>query len=239
MSDPDRTDRPLTLAIFGASGATGTHAVAAARARGHRVRAIHHEMPEQGSDDPQVTLDSADVLQDDLRAQVRGADAVLSCLGVGNDPQTLLDPPPLYTRGTRAICDAMRAEGIRRLVVVSASFVQDRDRGPIWFKIPAMAALHLVFEQMAEMERQLFLEEDLDWSAVRPGWLMEGDATTDYRVQANVIPKGMIRTRHADLADFMVRLTEGTDWLRQTPALARPEAPEDSGPRAVLDEMVG
>lgn len=239
MPDPDQTDRPLTLVIFGASGGTGAHAVAAARARGHRVRAIHHEMPEKAGDDPQVTLDSADVLQDDLRAQVRGADAVLSCLGVGNDPQTLLDPPPLYTKGTRAICEAMRAEGVRRLVVISASFVADRDRGPIWFKIPAMAALHLVFEQMAEMEQQLASEEDLDWTAVRPGWLMEGEGTGDYAVQADVIPKGTIRTRHADLADFMVRLAEGTDWLRQTPALSRPEAPEDSGPRAVLEEMVG
>lgn len=232
-------DTALTIVIFGASGATGKAAIAAARNRGHRVRAVDHHPPEEPADDPMITHMQGDVLNDDLSDHVRGADAVLSCLGVGNDPQTLLSPQPLYTQGTAAICDAMEAEGVKRLIVISASFVETRDRGPIWFKLPAMVALHRVFEQMAEMEAELRQRNTLDWTAVRPGWLMDGTATQDYTVTADVIPENLIRTRHADLADFMVRLAETEDWVRATPAIAREEPSCASSPLAVLDEAIG
>ncbi|MEW9921508.1 NAD(P)-dependent oxidoreductase [Marimonas sp. MJW-29] len=228
---------PLTLVIFGASGSTGKSAVAAARARGHRVRAVDHHVPDDTSDDEGITHVQGDVLKDDLRPHVRDADAVLSCLGVGNDPATLLDPPPLYSKGTEAICDAMEAEGIKRLITISATFVETRDRGPIWFKLPAMTGLHLVFEQMKEMEANLRARPALDWTAVRPGWLMEGKVTGDYTVQPDVIPDDMVRTRHADLADFIVRLAETRDWVHATPAIARPEAAEHTSPRAVAEEI--
>ncbi|WP_246039958.1 NAD(P)-dependent oxidoreductase [Sulfitobacter sabulilitoris] len=230
---------PLTLVIFGASGATGKAAVRQARARGHRVRAVDHSLPAYPTDDPQVTRIAADVLTDDLRVHVRGADAVLSCLGVGRDAKTLLSPPPLYTQGTRAICAAMEAEGVARLVVISASFVATANRGPLWFKLPAMAGLARVFDQMAEMEAELHDHPAILWTAVRPGWLMEGVETGDYVVQPDVIPSDMIRTRHADLAHFMVRLAETQDWLRQTPAIARLEAPSASSPAAVASELFG
>lgn len=230
---------PLKLVIFGGNGVTGGAAIKCARARGHSVRAVDHSLPDDMPDDPEITHTAADVLKDDLRDEVRGADAVLSCLGVGNDPKTLLSPPPLYTDGTAAICDAMAAEGVRRLVVMSASFVVEKNRGPIWFKLPAMAALHRVFEQMAQMERNLQARDDLDWTAVRPGWLMDAAGTDDYVIQADVIPEGMVRTRHANVADFMVRLAESRDWLRATPAIARHEPPSATSPEAVAQEMMG
>ncbi|KIN61740.1 NAD-dependent epimerase/dehydratase [Sulfitobacter noctilucae] len=236
MSD---TAKPTpTLVIFGGGGATGQAAIKAARSKGFLVRAVDHTAPENPSADEGITYVTADVLEDDLRAQVRGADAVVSCLGVGNDPQTLLDPPPLYTKGTEAICDAMKAEGITRLVVISASFVEEKNRGPIWFKLPAMVALHRVFEQMAEMERNLVQRPWLAWTAVRPGWLMEAEASNDYTVQADVIPENMIRTRHADLADFMVSLAQNDEWVRATPAIARVEPPEASSLEEVAKEML-
>ena len=235
----DAADKPLTLTIFGASGATGRAAIKAARRRNHKVRAVDHHLPEQSEDDPMITHVQADVLQDDLREHVRGADAVLSCLGVGNAPETLLDPPPLYTDGTDAICKAMEAEAVKRLIVISATFVETRNRGPIWFKLPAMTSLHLVFEQMKKMEHNLQRHKGLDWTAVRPGWLMEGPLTEDYVVQADLIPKDLIRTRHADLGHFMVSLAESGEWVRQTPAIARDEPAHSTSPLAVLDEIVG
>ena len=238
MTTAAPTHRALTLVIFGASGTTGRAAIAQARARGHTVHAVDHTPPQYTTDDPGIIHHIADVLNDDLRPMVRDADAVLSCLGVGNDAQTLLAPPPIYTKGTAAICDAMEAEGVTRLIVISASFVEDRTRGPIWFRLPAMAALHRVIEQMTQMEQDLRQRPAIDWTAVRPGWLMEGNETGDYVVQADVIPADMIRTRHADLAHFMVRLAEGTDWLRATPAIARHEPASASSPAAVADEIL-
>ena len=234
------TDRPLVIAIFGASGETGRATTRAALGRGHRVRALHHHLPQDALEDDALSHVEADVLEGGLAGHLDGVDAVISCLGVGNDPQTLLDPPPIYTTGIRNICDAMEEAEVRRLVAVSASFVESRNRGPLWFKIPAMAALHLVFEQMAQMESILRQRAGhIDWTAARPGWLMKGAPTDDYVVQADVIPPDLIRTRHADLADFMVRILETDDWLYATPAIARAEPPEASSPAAVVQEIIG
>ncbi len=236
----EQTSDPRTIVIFGAGGTTGKHAIRAARNAGFRVRAVDHTLPDTTSDDNLITHIQGDVLKDDLSDHVKGGDVVLSCLGVGNDPATLLDPPPLYTDGTSAICDAMEAQGVKRLIVMSASFVEEKNRGPLWFKIPAMTGLHLVFEQMGQMEAILRKRSgSIDWTAVRPGWLMEGEETRDYTVQADVIPEDMIRSRHADVAHFMVSLAQSGDWVHATPAIARDEPASASAPDKVLNEMLG
>jgi putative NADH-flavin reductase len=234
---PQENKNPLALAIVGAGGATGAEAIRVARAAGHHVRAIDRSTPDEVSREPGVTYAEADVLVDDLSSHFEGIDAVISCLGVGNDPDTLLNPPPLYTKGTDAICDGMEKAGVKRLIVISASFVEEKNRGPIWFKLPAMVALHLIFEQMAQMERNLRKRDSLDWTAVRPGWLMEGPPSGDYLVQADVIPANTVRTRHADLADFMVKLAANTDWRHATPAIARKEPESATSPAAVARSM--
>ena len=227
----------MRLVVFGAGGAVGVRAVAEAVRRGHEVVAVERSW-DGPVDNDLIRQTTADVLADPLEEIVDGADAVLSCLGVSNDLLTLLDPPPLYTRGTSRICDAMTARGVRRLLVVSASFVAAKDRGPLHFRLPAMPALSRIFDQMAEMEAMLARRDDIDWTAVRPGWLLDAEATGDYVVQADVIPEDMIRTRTGDLGHFMVELAERGDWLRGTPAIARKEPDEASDLSAVLKEML-
>ena len=229
----------MKLAIFGAAGATGRHAVEQAVKRGHAVRAL--EPTWDGAPDlpPGVETHTADLLSGDLSGALDGCDAVLSCVGVGMSMQTAIDPPPLYSRGASAIVAEMRRTGVKRLVVISATFVQTLDRGPLLFRGAAGVGLHKVFEDMDKMEGILRDASDIDWTAVRPGWLIEGPLTDDYTVTADVIPEDMIRTRHADLAHFMLTLAEGDEWSHATPAIARPEPDEASGPQAVLKNLVG
>lgn len=226
-----------TFAVLGAAGGVGRSLVDQALARGHHVRAVELDWPEADGRDG-LELCRADVLKDDLSDCFSGVDAVLSCLGVGNAAKTLLDPPPLYTRGTTNILRGMHQAGVERLVVISASFVEAKNRGPLYFRLPVMAALHNVLDQMAEMEAQLRASA-VDWTAVRPGWLMEGAVTGDYTVTPNVIPEDLIRTRMADVAHFMLDLAENGGWSRQTPALAREEAAEASSLTTVVKDMIG
>lgn len=120
-----------TLTVFGAGGATGQQVVRQGAGAGRAVRAVGPDwQPEaEAALPPGVEALKGDVLKDDLAPHVRGAGAVISTLGVGFSPSSLVNPPPLYTEGTRNIVRAMRAEGVRRLVVVSATFVATRDRG--------------------------------------------------------------------------------------------------------------
>lgn len=225
------------ILVFGAEGATGRAVVRQAAARGLVVRASERSFRDPGALPPQVEQMSADVLNDDLRPVVAGMDAVISCLGVPNDVGTLLDPPPLYTRGTRRIMDAMEAEGVRRIVVISAVFVAAPDRGPVLFRTAVVAALSKVLDQMREMEAML-RASPLEWTAVRPGWLMEGEATGDAWIGPDVIPEDLIRTRTGDLAALLLDCAVGGAWIRATPAIARdePDWKESSG--EVVVEML-
>ncbi|MBJ3762625.1 NAD(P)H-binding protein [Maribius pontilimi] len=228
----------LTLAVFGATGATGAEVVRQAAARGHRVRAIEPGWPDDPGLPEGVETRVADVLTDDLSDVIAGCDVVISAIGLGLSPRTVLSPPPLYTEGALHMIDAMRAQGLSRLIVVSASFVETLDRGPHWFRATTGLALERVFTQMGEMERILRAAGDIDWTAVRPGWLMQGDLTADYTVTPDVIPQDLIRTRHADLAHFILHCAETGDWSRATPAIARAEPASATRPDTVLKELL-
>lgn len=227
----------MKLAILGAKGAVGQHLVKLALDGGHHVVAIELDWSDTASKN-NIKLVEANLLTDDLTDVFAGCDAILSCLGVGNAPKVLLDPPPLYTQGTTNIITGMRQAEVDRLIVISASFVEAKNRGPVYFKLPMMAALHKVLDQMAQMEAQLRASA-INWTAVRPGWLMEGEITGNYIVTDNVIPQDLIRTRMADVAHFMLQLAQTGAWSRQTPALARKEAPEATSLSAVVKDILG
>ena len=228
------TDKRRIL-VFGAEGATGREVVRQAVAQGHAVRASEKDF--KGALPEGVEAVPADVLHDDLRAVVRGVDAVVSCLGVPNDPRTLLNPPPLYTEGTRHIVEAMEAEGVRRLVVISASFTVAPDRGPLLFRTAVIAALTHVLEQMRGMEA-ILRSSSLDWTAVRPGWLMEASASGDPWIGPDAIPEDLIRTRTGDLAALLLACASDDAWVRQTPAIARHEEGLKESSAEVVLEML-
>ncbi|WP_448502923.1 NAD(P)-dependent oxidoreductase [Sphingomonas sp.] len=222
------------LLILGAGGGVGAAIVEQALAAGHRVRALEREWksPPAG-----VEAVEADAMAGDLTPHVEGVDAVLSGLGLGLSLQTIFDPPELYTRSTRALLDAMRATGCRRLIVISAAFVDTDPPGPAWFHLSAGQALKAVFAQMAEMEQMLEGAGDIDWTAVRPAWLLDAPASGDYRVQADTLPDQCFRTRTGDLADFMLKLAVEGGWERQRPAIARREPGEAERPTALIDDL--
>lgn len=231
-------DTTKTLAIFGANGATGRHAVKQATDRGYRVLAVEPDWPEDADLPAGAEARQADVLSDDLSGLIGECDAILSCIGVPLTVKTALDPPPLYSGSVSAYLDAMRKTGPRRLVVISATFVATRDRGPLLFRAAATVSLESIFTRMGEMEQSL-RASDAEWTAVRPGWLMDGERTGDYVVTPDVIAEGLIRTRHADLADFMLDCLETDEWVRRTPAIARREDPSAESARHLVSATIG
>lgn len=225
------------ILVFGAEGATGREVVRQAVARGHPVRASDREFRRPEALPPGAEAVPADVLKDDLRPLVRGVEAVISCLGVPNDPKTLLDPPPLYVEGTARIVEAMQAEGVRRIVVISASFVVAKNRGPLLFRTAVIPSLTRVLDQMRGMEAVLRVS-GLDWTAARPGWLMEAEATGDAWIGPDVIPEDLIRTRTGDLAALLIDCAAEDSWVRATPAIARDEPDFQESSVEVVLEML-
>lgn len=104
-----------TVLLVGGTGRTGRRVLAQLLERGVSVRAIirsARRLPEGIADDPRLTVVEADLLSlggDDLAAQVRGCDAVISCLGHVISVKGVLGPPhDLVTRATARLCQAIQ-----------------------------------------------------------------------------------------------------------------------------------
>ncbi|MEE4350827.1 MAG: NAD(P)H-binding protein [Pacificimonas sp.] len=227
----------MKIAVFGAGGRSGQALVEAAVKRGHGVIAAEHDWPFETPAASAIERRTADVMTDNLETIIEGTDTVISALSLGLSAETIFDPPPLYTEGTLRITEAMQSTGVKRLLVISATFVESRDIGPLWFQMTARNALANIYRQMGDMERVLRAQSGLEWTAARAGWLLDRPFTGDYTVQENRIADGTLRTRCEDLADFMIREAEQGDWICKTPAISRKEARHLESPPALLEEL--
>ena len=140
---------------------------------------------------------------------------------------SLLAPRPrrdgrVYTEGTRSLADAAEASGVPRLVVVSAEGAGvSRSALPLGYRlvtyIPVVSRL---YPDIAQMERELASRTALDWTIVRAAILTNGRHTGQYRTTVgDVVPHGL-RISRADLAEFLLAVVEGREYIHQTVAVA-------------------
>lgn len=222
------------IAVFGAGGATGREVLNHGIRAGFDLCAIDRTPPDEADRIEGVDYRDADVLEDDLAAVMEGCDAVISTLGVAFSPKmAFVSPPPLYTEGTRRILDAMDRKGIGRIAVISAAFVIDQPNLPPWFKASVVPALHNILDQMREMESLLEERPGLEWTAVRPGWLIDKPASGELLVEEQFLPEQAFRCRHGDLGAFLVDCIANGRQIGRKPAVGAPEEEEFESPLAL------
>ena len=222
--------------LFGATGDTGSALLDQALEAGCHVRAAERDFPSDLRTHERLETVEADLLDPGLEVLMEDVDCVISAVGLPRDPHTLINPPPLYTEGVVNIVKGMRKTGCKRLLTISAAFADPLANVPLWFKA-ATAPLDRIFRQMGEMERVLDVCDDIDWTAVRPGWLLNRERTGDFEVSLDNLPKNTLRTRRADLAQFMLECAlEGTH-VHETPFIARKESMALETPPALLEEF--
>lgn len=196
----------MDVTVLGAAGPTGLWVCREALRAGHRVRAVSRR-PDPLPLPPREALMQvrADAVSGSgVEEAVAGADAVLSVLGAPYGRHEIT----VYSAGTRRIVEAMRrsARG-RRLVVVSSGLT---------YPPPPMgwAADHLVFPflrnvlgrtlyaDMRRMEEHVRTCDDIAWTIMRPGRLVDADTVSDYRLDLDAPTQGV--TTRPDLAAAMV-----------------------------------
>jgi putative NADH-flavin reductase len=196
----------MKLAIFGASGATGTCLVQQAIAAGHEVTAVVRDPARLAVPPHQrlrvITADISDPAS--LSPAVAGADAVLSAIGPhGSGPTTISQD------SARSIIQAMRASGVRRLLTVSGSIVTDTGEGPVMrYLLKPLVRRTLLRRVCTDMRRaeDEVSTSHLDWTIMRPPRLTDKPATGTYRTAIDRnLPRGYTISR-ADLAACMLTL---------------------------------
>jgi putative NADH-flavin reductase len=224
----------MNLTIVAATGRIGRHLMTQALDGGHRVTAVVRNAAAL----PAATRTAVRVVAVDLRVPdpaalrtaLAGADAVISGLG----PRTRADAG-VTEPGTRAIVDAMRAVGGRRIVVVSAAPVgtvpsPGRPDPPRHDPGDGLLMRHVLvpivrtvfrahYEDLARME-DVLRDSGLDWTVVRPPRLTNGPLTRAYRTAyGRNLPRGLTVSR-ADVAACMLRAVEQPGSVHQTIGIA-------------------
>jgi putative NADH-flavin reductase len=118
-----------TIALFGASGKTGTEFLKLALDKGYNIKALVRSPDKFKWKSPRLTVIQGDVLNArDVQKTVEGTDGVVSLFGhVKGSPELL------QTNGTQNIIAAMKQEGIRKIISLSGGglpFHEDKPKVP-------------------------------------------------------------------------------------------------------------
>ncbi|MEU9481289.1 NAD(P)-binding oxidoreductase [Streptomyces sp. NPDC048191] len=204
----------MNLTVFGATGGIGREIVRQALGAGHRVTAVVRDPARLD-----VTGDTLEVFRSDLtdpeelRAAVRGRDAVLSGLGARSRKDA-----GVATRLTRTVLRAMEAEGVRRLLVVSAGPVgpAPEDDGALDRTMRGLvsAVLKDVYTDLRGMETEL-ARSGTDWTSVRPPRLQDKPLTGRYRTVVGGFPRKGRFIARADVAHAMLAMIDDQGTVKQ------------------------
>lgn len=208
----------MKLAIFGATGRTGTPLVQQALAAGHEVIALVRTPSKLSIQHDKLTVIQGDAMNAvDIEKAVQGADAVLSVLGQSKD-----SPKDTQTVATKNIIAAMEKYGVKRLVSLTGAGVDAPEDRPklsnhlIKFALKTLSG-HVL--QDGENHAALIRNSDLDWVLVRGPMLNEGPHTGAYRVGWVGVNTGA-RISRADVADFILKQASDTTYLRKAPMIS-------------------
>jgi putative NADH-flavin reductase len=210
-----------TVLVIGASRGIGLETVKALLTGGHNVRALARAASSIAIDDPKLAKIDGDALDKaTVERALDGVDAVVQSLGVSFSPQTMLKGTTLFSRATRVLVDAMRAKGVKRLLVVTGAGAGDsRGRlGGVYDAVIFPLVLKRVYDDK-DVQEQIVRASGLDWTIVRPGTLTSGPATGRYQVLTDPATWRAGFIARADVADFLAKEVADRAYVGQTPLL--------------------
>lgn len=198
----------MRLTVFGATGGIGQEVVKQGLAAGHEVTAVARDPARLTVSGPGLEVFRADFADPDvLRPAVAGRDAVLSGLGARSRKEA-----GTATRVTVPVLRALEAEGVRRLLVVSAAPVGPVPEGEPFLDRAVRAVIGTllkgIYADLTAMEAEL-ARSATDWTTVRPPKLTDGPLTGRYRRVVGGTPRSGRTVSRADVAHAMLaRITD-------------------------------
>lgn len=198
----------MKVLVFGGTGKTGGLVVDEALAQGHEVTVLVRDAARFSK--PGVRVVAGDATKgDDVRAAMRGQEAVIESIG-GTTPYR---ETHLESISARNIIDAMRAERVPRLIVVSMMGLgESRAQAPFWYKYLLMPTfLRGSTPDKAGMEN-LVQASGLEYVIARPPILKDEVATGNVRVLEGGTGHAITR---GDLAQFLVAQLKSDAYVRR------------------------
>lgn len=211
----------MNIAIFGASGATGTILTQRCLAVGYQVTALLRA-PEKFllSDRIRVIQGSPFELAD-VSQTIDGANVVLSALGANS-----LKKEDVLERAVPQIIAAMQQSAaqpkpVRRIIVLGSAgaLPSSLDKQPAWRRWIVENIIYNTFLKWPVASQisqwQNISHSDLDWTMVMPPMLTNAHARGTYRIDADALPRNGSRISREDVADFTMHQIDSPQWIRK------------------------
>jgi putative NADH-flavin reductase len=210
----------MRLAVFGSTGGTGRSTIAQALTVGDKVTVLARNPAALSEFGDRITVVAGDVLDPKAVARaVEGAEVVISALGIGMHRHATT----VYSQGTANVIAAMRAEGSRRLMVVSTSSLEIPSARQFAEWLIAKHLLHRIlakpYADMALMERHI-RESALDWTLVRAARLTNGPLIGTYRTSTDAKLRGCWSISRKDVAHYCLTHAAAAKTVGRTVEIA-------------------
>ena len=208
----------MHVLIIGASKGIGLETTRQALDAGHDVRALARSATAIAISNPSLEKMRGNALKTvDVEAALVGVDVVIQTLGVGLGE--LLRPVHLFSDATRKLIQAMKIQGVKRLICVTGFGAGDsRASISCLQRLPFQIVFARAYDDKS-LQEQLIKESELDWTIARPGVLTSGPRTGHYQIlsEASQWRNGIIS--RADVAEFLVRQIGDQTYIRKAPVL--------------------
>ncbi|MFT7246588.1 MAG: nucleoside-diphosphate-sugar epimerase [Candidatus Azotimanducaceae bacterium] len=228
----------MTTLVVGATGATGQLVVEQLLANSEQVRVIVRSidrLPEALRCHDRVSITEANLLdlsETELRQQVDGCRAVVSCLGHNLTLKGIFgQPKQLVTIAVQRLCRAIELNGPAtpvRFILMNSTGNQNTYAGETVSTAQSRVVgmiRHLVPPHADNEKAAAYLQSTYDlghkmveWTAVRPDALIDDDSVTTYSTHPSPTCSAIFddgKTSRINVASFMTELALNDDTWRQ------------------------
>jgi putative NADH-flavin reductase len=212
----------MNIAIFGASGATGTLLTQRCLAAGYKITALLRTPEKFPLRDQVHVIQGSAFDRSSVLKTVEGADVVFSALGAHSP----LRNENVLPRAVPLIVEAMQQTAsqpkpVRRIIVLGSAgaLPNSLDKQPAWRRWIVQNIVYKTFLKWPVSEQisqyATLSDSDLDWTMVMPTMLTNAPARGAYRIDGDALPRNGSRISRADVADFMMQQIDNPQWIRK------------------------
>jgi len=208
---PHQLSTTMRITIFGATGMTGKRCIDEALAHGHQVRAFGRNVFEALSTERErLELFKGGVLsKGEVEDALKGADAVLSCLGGGID-----GTDRTRSLGIKNIVEGMQKVGPKRIIAIGSTGVLQADEKTLRYEKPGYPSAFKAVALEHKEAWQHLAHSSLDWTFLCPPEIKDTPASGEYNLELDYPADGPLWVNAGDLAHFMMHELKANEWVK-------------------------
>jgi putative NADH-flavin reductase len=211
----------MNIAIFGASGATGTLLTQRCLAAGYQVTALMRAPEKFPLRDRIRAIQGSPFDLASVSQTIEDADVVLSALGANS-----LKKEDVLERAVPQIIAAMQQSAthpkpVQRIIVLGSAgaLPSSLDKQAAWRRWIVQNIVYNTFLKWPVASQisqwQNLSRSNLDWTMVMPPMLTNAAAHGSYRIDGDALPRNGSRISREDVADFMMQQIDSPQWIRK------------------------